>query len=431
VKAHSFFPGLAAPTLFAMGGDDLSLHFDLEKLTPKQQADHRANVVLTGLLQVALLAIGKPGDHVALYAEFGAPKWRSILDRYSDLFQHETADGVSLSGCSFHPSSDFYGSIVRGAPQTPTATLYMVSGSNAPLHGNEAALAVSRNANSKFHFADHAPAAGVPTPQTLAVTKGALGTEEVAAFFRRFGGEVIVKTLGLAGARNVFPARTVEEAAAHVAEYGADMPVLLQEKLNLTRYTEMTADLIVADDDVRIANVRRILFSDGVWVGNQLGSQVSLRPEDEAALLNVGAYARAQGYSAPEGLNCGVDFFVSADDIVVTEINARWTGGLFPAQIIAKAGLESHDCVAFIDQAPADRVMRYLDFCERHAPRAGGGDFVAVPFGFAPFPTGEAEDSLIFVWQLVAGDFEAFKAAKRDALGAEVLPTADRVSLEL
>ena len=54
------------------------------------------------------------------------------------------------------------------------------------------------------------------------------------------------------------------------------MDVILQEKLDLNRYTEMTADLLVTNDAVRISNVRKILFAEGIWVGNLIGPEVIL-----------------------------------------------------------------------------------------------------------------------------------------------------------
>ena len=58
-----------------MAGDDCSLHFDLDSLTPKQQADHESNIELTGMLQCALLLIGGASDRVALYEEFTGAPW--------------------------------------------------------------------------------------------------------------------------------------------------------------------------------------------------------------------------------------------------------------------------------------------------------------------------------------------------------------------
>ena len=59
MKVGSFIPEQSAPTLYAMAGDDCSLHHDLSSLTPKQQVDHQENQVLTCALQVALVGLGK------------------------------------------------------------------------------------------------------------------------------------------------------------------------------------------------------------------------------------------------------------------------------------------------------------------------------------------------------------------------------------
>lgn len=47
MKVGSFVPEQDGRVLYAMAGDDCSLHHDLESLTPKQQADHRENRILT------------------------------------------------------------------------------------------------------------------------------------------------------------------------------------------------------------------------------------------------------------------------------------------------------------------------------------------------------------------------------------------------
>ena len=51
MKVGSFIPEQSASTLYAMAGDDCSLHHDLSSLTPKQQVDHQENQVLTCALQ--------------------------------------------------------------------------------------------------------------------------------------------------------------------------------------------------------------------------------------------------------------------------------------------------------------------------------------------------------------------------------------------
>ena len=72
-------------------------------------------------------------------------------------------------------------------------------------------------------------------------------------------------------------------------------------------------------------------------------------------LINVGKYARHHGYVCSEGCNCGVDFFIGKNgEISVTEINARWTGGLFPAEILAQIN-NKRDAIPFFDVVPIEK----------------------------------------------------------------------------
>ncbi len=431
MPAAPYYPNQTQPTLFAMAGDDCSLHFDLAQLTPKQQADHRANQDLTAMLQVAHLYIGKPTDEVALFDGFEEARWQKTLNRYHAAFEAMGTEPVPLANCHFYPKETFYQSVAAVSGRPDLTTLYMTSGSNTPLHRDVAALKVSKAVNSKKHFALTAPGFGIPTPDTLLCTKADLSGEAVAPFFEKHGHQIILKTLGLAGARNVTAVTTLQEARAYVAEYDDTMDVIMQERLPSDKWTEMTVDLFVSHTDIWISNVRQILFAEGIWVGNLIGPSVTLPKEHEELLIKVGEYARAQGYSAPEGLNCGVDFFVSGDEISVTEINARWTGGLFPAEMINRLGAEDRDTIAFMDTATADGFDEMLGFFEQHLCGVGNEAYGIAPLGFSPYEQEIEGQKRLFVWQMVTGDFEAFKADKQKALGPATLPAADKISLRL
>jgi len=431
-RVGSFLPEQSVPCLYAMAGDDCSLHFDLKDLTPGQQADHEANQALTGMLQVALTGIGKAEDYVALYDRFTEAPWAGALARYHDAFRRMGLAPVEVAHFRHHPRDGFYESVAANRPDVPMINLYMTSGSNAVLHRDPQALAVSRNVNSKLHFARHAPAFGIPVPHTLVTTKEQLDGAEVADLFRRYPGGLMLKTLGLAGARNVTSVASVGDCKDYLEEYPGDLEILLQEKLDTGRFTEMTVDLDVSDTGIAISNVRRILFADGLWVGNLLGESVPLSDAHRAALLQVGEYARAQGYSTPEGSNCGIDYFIDGDAVVVTEINARWTGGLFPVQFLKQLGWAG-DAVAFIDMAHQDDLGQVLSFIDAHRydpdlPPTGIGQFGFVPMGFSPYPTELNGEPYVFVWQVVVGDFEAFQAARRVEVSERVFITADRIS---
>ena len=418
-----------------MAGDDCSLHFDLENLTEKQRADHESNVELTAMLQVALACIGHKTDHLALYDEYQKPAWQQTLEQYHQFFQDMVSDVIPMEHFSYHPKYDYYESVaayIEAHPElTDVANLYMVSGSNSVIHKDPGLLKVSQNLNSKVHFEENAPGFGIPTPDTLVTTKADLDSEEIAVFFARHNNQVVLKLLGLAGARNVTTADSIRDCHDYVMEYHDDMIVLLQQRLLLDFYTEMTVDLYVSDAEIRIANTRKILFADGLWVGNLIGQSVSLTPEQQAILLKVGEYARTHGYATPEGSNCGVDFFIGNDgSVIVTEINARWTGGLFPAEILSQVNDTGRDAVPFFDVVSIDKRDAYVDFLDRYLVGRYAGDFAMIPIGFAPFEIEMAGKPFFYTWQAVLGDFTAFKKVKSAELGDDALITADIISLD-
>ena len=80
----------------------------------------------------------------------------------------------------------FYEDISQQLPDTELLSLYMISGSNSVLHNDDRAYAISRNVNSKFHFAANAPAFGIPTPPTFVAKKGSLDGREAAEKFLPF-----------------------------------------------------------------------------------------------------------------------------------------------------------------------------------------------------------------------------------------------------
>ena len=440
MTAGPFIPKAQEAMRFSMAGDDCSLHFDLDKLTQKQAEDHYANQVLTGMLQVALLYIAKTNDEVCLYDLFRTEPWSEWLRRYHAMFARAGLEPVGLDRVTYHPVDDYYESVASDTAATPFDTLYMISGSNQPIHQSDALLRMSQNLNSKVHFAEYAPAFGLPTPDTLIASKDELRGERVEAFLARHSAPVMLKILGLAGARNVTTIHDVAEAEAYLSEYDGAFPLILQERLDLAAYEEMTVDLCVSQDLIEITNVRRILFADGLWVGNELGRNVRLSDEHEQALLQVGEYARSHGYNSEIGFNLGIDYFQrrpGADstlpELIVTEINARWTGGLFPAELVERLQVQDQEVVAFIDMCPPDRLDNYVSFMESHltmtdAETDSGAPFSICPMGFAPFDMEMDGREFCFVWQIVCGDFVAFADAVTADLGADTLPTANQIA---
>jgi glutathione synthase/RimK-type ligase-like ATP-grasp enzyme len=414
-----------------MSADDIELHFNADELTPKQTEEFESLKDLMGFLQAALIGIGKPGDHLMLYDAFSQSSWPERLKRLAGFFKSMGLETIPPEHWHYHPKDGFYESVAKDIPGTETFTLYLTSGSNKVIHDNPEMLKISRELNSKVFFAQHAPKFGIPVPETLVTTKRDLGSIEVAEFLVKHGNQVMLKILGLSGARNVTVVTSQTDCIDYVEEFPDDLDVVLQERLDLERFTEMTVDLRITPNDISIANVRKIMFSEGLWVGNLLGPEVVLTGAHEEVLIKVGEFARAHGFVLPEGINCGIDYFVDGEDIVVIEINARWTGGLFPTEIIKMAGATQETAVAFVDLVAAPMFDTYLDFIDAHLFSKSAETFAVIPNGFSAIPQMIDGQEFFFGWQTITGDFESFKAAREKQLGDGVLMRAETISLSL
>ncbi len=437
-----FSPGQTQSTYFALYADDCLLHFALDELTPKQLEDHEANIALTAMLQVALTFMGREQDHAALHDKFLDAPWAETLTFYNGHFKALFDNIIPPTNYHYFPREGFYEAIADTHLPTELLSLYMVSGSNLALHDSRQAWELSQKVNSKMHFAATAPAAGIPVPETTVLTKATLASAG-HAFFERHPAGAILKIQGLAGSRNVAPVASLEQAQAYVDEFPDDLQVLLQQQLDTSEFVEMTVDLNVRDSGVEITNTRKILFADGLWVGNYLSPSVTLSAQQRKVCLQVGDYVRKLGYCAPQGFNCGIDFFVRADSqpsnsqptnsqpTVVIEINARWTGGLFPAQLIDRLGVHHEDCVAFIDIISTKALPKYLDFIRHYGTSQTFSEqgFRIVPMGFSPFTQTLDGIERMYVWQVIVGNYAEFAQQKNQVLGSTELPTANLITL--
>ncbi len=426
-----FTPGQDESVYYTFYADDCLLFFNEQDLTPRQRADHEANIALTAMLQVALTYMGQSKDHVALHDAFNEQPWADLLSFYQSTFAELFTDVVPLEHYHYFPNNKFYEAIAQTQLPTDLLGLYMISGSNLTLHKSQEAWQLSKKVNSKMHFAATAPAASIPIPATLTCKKQDLGNTETLQFFAQHNNRVMVKILGLAGARNVTAVTNITEAQAYIAEFEPELDLVLQQQLDTSQYTEMTVDLNVSDTNISITNVRKILFADGLWVGNYISEQLTLSEKQRAICLKVGEYVRELGHSSPQGFNCGIDFFVNGDDIVVIEINARWTGGLFPAHLIKRLKAEHEHSVAFIDIISTGQLAKYQQFIRDNLHGSQDGSFRLVPMGFSPFVQDMDGEQRLYVWQVVIGDYEHFKQEKNAVLGANELPTADAITLDI
>jgi hypothetical protein len=430
MKIGSFFPDRPLPTLYAMAADDLPLHFDMDELTDKQKADHYEQNQLLAMLQSALLAISKPADYVALFDAFARAPWNGFLRRQHAMAAKAGAEMVPLDHLLYAPVETYYETIAGMLPDVDLLTLLMMSRSNQVLHQDQGAIERMLKLNSKFHFAENAPAFGIPTPETIIAQQPLSGNNAVEDFFARHEGRIILKMTGQPGARSVKAVSSTAEADEYLKAYRPTDPVLVQQRLKLENYVEWTADLLVTDKAVTLDNVRRILVTDGLWIGNFIHADPPLTDAQTAELLKVGAYARKFGLGSATGDCMGIDYFIGPDgEVVVTEINPRWTAGLFPTQVLRRVNKARRDAVPYFELIRLDQYDAFQDFCAAHLPNDTDGPFAVMPLGFSPYERDVDGVARVFTWLVVIGDFPAFRAAAKAVLGDAGLPNGELVPL--
>ncbi|MDA0338300.1 MAG: hypothetical protein O2910_00375 [Proteobacteria bacterium] len=429
MKIGSFFPNRPLPTFYAMAADDLPLHFDMDDLTDKQRSDHHEQNQLLAMLQVALLSISKPEDYVALFDEFKLSPWREILERQHALTTKAGIDMVPMDHIVHAPIKTFYEDLAGKIPPVDLVTFLMMSRSNQVIHNDQTVIDRMLKLNSKFHFAENAPAFGIPTPDTMIAEQPLKGNAAVEAFFAKHDNKIILKMTGQPGSRNVHAVNNLGEAEDYLSQTRASEPVLVQQRLPIETFQEWTADLLITDTSVELDNVRQILNGNGLWIGNLIHANPPMTDAQRAELLKVGEYVRSFGFGTETGDNMGIDYFISPDgDIIVTEINPRWTAGLFPTQVLRRVNTQGRDAVPYFELVSLDQYDQFLDFAEAHPP-GNDGAYSVMPLGFSPVKREIEGEIRVFCWLVVIGDFPAFRKDAKALLGDNALPNGDLVPL--
>lgn len=430
MQAGSFFPNRPQPTLYAMAADDLPLHFDMANLTKKQQADHYDQNRLLAMLQIALLCIGKPDDYVAVFDAFTRPPWREWLARHHELIRRLGLPVIPLEHLIYAPMDRFYETVAEQIPAVELITFLMMSRSNQAIHGDQASIERMLDLNSKFHFAQHAPRHGIPVPDTLIASQPLRNDPNVAAFFSRHNDQVMLKMTGQPGARNVKAVQGLAQAEAFLEDYRFEEPVLLQQRLPLDHYVEWTADLLLTNEEVSLDNVRRILVADGLWIGNLIPAENPMTDAQLSTLLNVGRYAQQFGFGTSVGDNLGIDYFIGPDgEVLVTEINPRWTAGLFPSEALRRLNGRSSDAIAYFELIRLEQYDAFLDFVAEHPPTADKAGFGLIHLGFSPYAFETEGASSVYCWLVVLGSFPAYREAAGNLLGPDRLPNGARIPI--
>lgn len=424
-----YFPDQEFPVLFAMSADEPYLYYPKGTLTEKHQAQAKLVMDIMAMFQVGMLILAKTTDSIAFYNAFQCSPWRHFLSWHHEILSCIFDDVTPKENFYYYPRDSFYQAIAADKQRQSFNNIIVsqMSHANEILHQDQLALLSSQLAHSKMELANRAHEFGIPVPPSMVCKRMDLSSQKVADIFSQYENQVILKISGMGGANNVAAVENPDQALEYLTGFPDDTPVLLQQKLDTSRYKEMTVDLHITERKAHIDNIRNVLVYDGLWIGNHMNSNLSLTESQKSTLLKVADYVHSVGYTNPHGLNCGIDFFIHDDELLVTEINARWTGGMLASQVVKKLKLQSTDLYAFIDHIVISDMEKYMGFVEANIYDASEKSFAVIPIGFSPYVQNIEEQERILIWMSVVGDFAAFIAAKDDALGANEIITANKI----
>lgn len=425
MKTAPFFPHLSQSTVFIMASDEPMLFQPIEQLTPTHLNQHQFVSDLIATFQCAMMLMSKPEDSIVLFDLFQQQPWQDILRWHHQLFARIIPDLIPYDHLYYVNRESFYEDLPEF--KQDTMTICQISHSNYRLYQDPKWLQVSQQSSSKMLLARNAAQFNIPIPESITLSKAELDGQTAADFFVKHGDNVLIKIMGLGGSHNVKAVKSIADAQEFLAEFPLDLELVLQQKLNLQHYREMAADLIISDDKVVIDNIRNVLLNNGMWIGNHLNSNITLSEDHLAILHNVGQYIQQLGYHHPDGLNCGIDFFVKDEQLLISEINARWTGGLIPTKTYQRLSLNQVDGYTFFDTISLSKLDAYQQFVEQHLYQKTNQNFSIVPFGFSPYVQVIDGDERIYVWMMITGDINAFTQAKDLALGTDQLAVAKKI----
>lgn len=423
-----YCPSEDRPNLYCMTGDEPLMFDPASRLNPRQREHWSFMQRDVSTYAMAVLAGTKAGDRVLLDRQFSTTS--SLFEWYQESY--EEAGLGPLATVEFVDPDDIY---PRAASSSGEATRVSICFSHALAEAVELGehLEISRRINSKGQLPQLAQTYGFATPRTWVTRLGPLRGEGGARRLDALDEPLVAKVDGLGGGSNVRMIAGHEDLLSFLEPYDDQTMVVLQQRLDRSEYTEYIADFVIREADVELSNVRVKLTLGNQWLGNLYSPQVTLDDAQRRNLERAAEALRAEGYRSPEGYVCGFDFFQNDRRQFITEINGRWTAGYPIKRLLDRLSLaDRHVAIAHYDELLLDHVPAFRRFVRRHLVRRGQdvcppGSFGVFPVSFCPW----VESGTLTVWNLVVGDYTAYREAVVAALGSAALSSSRDVAAML
>jgi hypothetical protein len=410
--------------LYCMIGDE-PLMFKRQNELNRYQRRHVSSMRFDILpWSMSFLPISRPDDEIFLDSLFLDSK--DFLQWHQDIYTKWELD-LTRNIHFAHPDKIYRRALdACKEPRLTTTTCLSYAVNDCCDVSKE--LAASQRANSKIELVHRAKEAGFRIPHSVILKKADLQLSRLSEHFNFPNTELLLKTDGLGGGSNVRTFSAVDDCREFTGDFEPEALFVIQEKLDRKVYTEFITDFTVYPDRIDTLATRMKLTSGNRWFGNIYSPRFVPDCKQMENLWKCITNVQSLGYHSTAGFVCGIDYFQSKNDHVITEVNARWTGGL-PVQILlARLGLANQLVYSHLDQLSAIHLEKYRRFVEKHLymPNTSmpqEGRFKILPIAFSP----QFTDGSTYIWIAVAGDYGAFHQAKEQGIASDALPLSTEV----
>lgn len=425
VPVGPYYPGDGRPALYCMLGDEALMFQPAARLNPRQREHWSFMQRDACTYAMAVLPGTRAGDHILLDQQF-----RQAISLFEWYRQTYAKAGLGpLATVELVDPASIYQRAASAGDEVIKVSICF-SYALAEVVELDEQLEVSRRINSKVQLPWLAHRHGFATPRTRVVSLARLRGRDGPRLLEAFDGAPVVKIDGLGGGSNVWMVECHEQLLSFLAPYDDQTMVVLQERLDRAQFTEHVADFVIRETGVHLSNVRLKLTRGSQWLGNVYSPRIVLDEAQRGNLERAAMALRAEGYASEAGYICGFDFFQSERRQLITEINGRWTAGFPITVLLDRLGFSGRQlAVAHYDELPQQEVSAFCGFVEENLAYRGRdltapGTFGVFPVSFCPWH----EAGSLTVWNLVVGDYLAYREAVVRALGAGVLASSSEVA---
>lgn len=423
--AGPYYPKGNRAFLYCMIGDEALMFKPKDRLNAyqRQHVDSMRFDILA--FSMCFVAISRPQDSIYLDRLFLEEK--EFFDWHRDIYAK--AGLRSSKRLFFHEPDHIYSEALKARREDELISTVCFSHQLQGACTMSRRLAVSKRVNSKVQLVARAATAGFRTPKSVLLAKRQLTRAALRRHFDFPKRGLFLKTDGVGGGFNVKSVNGFEECQAFARDFEPGTLFVAQEKVDRSIYSEGIVDYAVRSNGIEILSARLKLVANNSWFGGVYSSRLAFTESQIRNLERCIRDVQAQGYHCEEGFICGLDFFQSKDDQLITDINARWTGGLPVAILLDKLGLAGTTAYSHLDELSQSEILKYRRFVQKHL-YTPGGDFKPAEGAFRIFPVSfspKVNDGKLYVWFAVIGDYHAFALEKNLRFSPGSLPLSDTV----